>query len=162
MKSKFIIITTFVILLCLQNKSFANKYDIDAFDGSGTSNEALIKRATPFVSDDLANFVSDITATSNIDTNMPSTTLTLDGNNYTLSGASGEGTYLTNGSNYTIKNLNVNGFSGISHTDASTYKSTGWMPEVNNAFKSLKPEIFTNSPMQAAYDAVAPDKTKWR
>jgi pimeloyl-ACP methyl ester carboxylesterase len=25
----------------------------------------------------------------------------------------------------------------------------------------MKPELFTNSPMQAAYDAVAPDKTKW-
>ena len=44
---------------------------------------------------------------------------------------------------------------------SSTYKSSGWMPEVNNAFKGLKPELFTNTPMQAAYDAVAPDKTKW-
>ena len=26
----------------------------------------------------------------------------------------------------------------------------------------MKPELFANSPMQAAYDAVAPDKTKWR
>ena len=25
----------------------------------------------------------------------------------------------------------------------------------------MKPEFFTNSPMEAAYDAVAPDKTKW-
>jgi pimeloyl-ACP methyl ester carboxylesterase len=44
---------------------------------------------------------------------------------------------------------------------SSTYKSSGWMPEVTNAFKGMKPELFTNSPMQAAYDAVAPDKTKW-
>jgi pimeloyl-ACP methyl ester carboxylesterase len=44
---------------------------------------------------------------------------------------------------------------------SSTYKSSGWMPEVTSAFKNMKPEIFTNSPMQAAYDAVAPDKTKW-
>ena len=44
---------------------------------------------------------------------------------------------------------------------SSTYKSSGWMPEINNAFKSMKPELFTNTPMQAAYDAVAPDKTKW-
>jgi pimeloyl-ACP methyl ester carboxylesterase len=44
---------------------------------------------------------------------------------------------------------------------SSTYKSNGWMPQINNAFKSMKPELFTNSPMQAAYDAVAPDKTKW-
>ena len=35
------------------------------------------------------------------------------------------------------------------------------MPEVTNAFKSMKPELFTNSPMKAAYDAVAPDKTQW-
>ncbi|MGO4291862.1 alpha/beta fold hydrolase [Chitinophaga sp. RAB17] len=44
---------------------------------------------------------------------------------------------------------------------SSTYKSSGWMPEVTNAFKSMKPELFTKSPMKAAYDAVAPDKTKW-
>lgn len=44
---------------------------------------------------------------------------------------------------------------------SSTYKSGGWLPEVTNAFKSFKPEFFTNSPMKAAYDAVAPDKTKW-
>ncbi|HEY4062964.1 MAG TPA: alpha/beta hydrolase [Puia sp.] len=44
---------------------------------------------------------------------------------------------------------------------SATYKSTGWMPEVTNAFKGMKPELFANSPMQAAYDAVAPDKTKW-
>lgn len=44
---------------------------------------------------------------------------------------------------------------------SATYKSSGWQPEINNAFKSLKPQLFANSPMQAAYDAVAPDKTKW-
>jgi pimeloyl-ACP methyl ester carboxylesterase len=44
---------------------------------------------------------------------------------------------------------------------SSTYKSTGWRPEVTNAFKSFKPEFFTNTPFETAYDAVAPDKTKW-
>ena len=44
---------------------------------------------------------------------------------------------------------------------SSTYKSNGWLPELNNAFKNMKPELFANSPMKAAYDAVAPDKTKW-
>src|SRR5882724_10585941 len=44
---------------------------------------------------------------------------------------------------------------------SSTYKSSGWLPVVNNGFKKLKPELFTNSPMKPAYDAVAPDKTKW-
>ncbi len=44
---------------------------------------------------------------------------------------------------------------------SSTYKSSGWMPAVTNAFKSFKPEFFTNTPMKAAYDAVAPNKTKW-
>jgi pimeloyl-ACP methyl ester carboxylesterase len=44
---------------------------------------------------------------------------------------------------------------------SSVYKSEGWVPEVNNVFKDMKPELFANSPMQAAYDAVAPDKTKW-
>lgn len=42
-----------------------------------------------------------------------------------------------------------------------TYKSAGWLPEVTNAFKGLKAELFDNSPMKKAYDAVAPDKTKW-
>jgi pimeloyl-ACP methyl ester carboxylesterase len=44
---------------------------------------------------------------------------------------------------------------------SSTYKSSGWLPQVANAFKNFKPEFFTNSPLQVAYDAVAPDKTKW-
>lgn len=44
---------------------------------------------------------------------------------------------------------------------SATYKSAGWMPEINNAFKRMKPELFDNSPMQQAYNAVAPDKTKW-
>ena len=35
------------------------------------------------------------------------------------------------------------------------------MPEINEAFKIMKPELFMNTPMQTAYDAVAPDKTKW-
>src|SRR6201985_3428203 len=33
---------------------------------------------------------------------------------------------------------------------SSTYKSSGWRPEVSNAFKNMKPEFFTNSPMQMA------------
>ena len=44
---------------------------------------------------------------------------------------------------------------------SSTYKSSGWMPEVNHSFKSRTPELFTNTPLHAAYNAVAPDKTKW-
>ncbi len=44
---------------------------------------------------------------------------------------------------------------------SSTYKSTGWRPEVTNAFKAFKPEFLTNTPLETAYDAVAPDKTKW-
>jgi len=44
---------------------------------------------------------------------------------------------------------------------SSTYKSTGWLPQVTGAFKGLKPETFANSPLKAAYDAIAPDKTKW-
>jgi pimeloyl-ACP methyl ester carboxylesterase len=44
---------------------------------------------------------------------------------------------------------------------SAAYKSSGWLPEVNTAFKNMKPELFDNSPLKAAYDAVAPDKTKW-
>nr|WP_067063290.1 alpha/beta hydrolase [Mucilaginibacter sp. L294] len=44
---------------------------------------------------------------------------------------------------------------------SSTYKSSGWVPVIANAFKNMKPEMFANSPMKTAYDAVAPDKTKW-
>jgi pimeloyl-ACP methyl ester carboxylesterase len=45
---------------------------------------------------------------------------------------------------------------------SSTYKSSGWLPEVNSAFENFKPEFFDNTPIKTAYDAVAPDKTKWR
>src|SRR6202012_5955840 len=44
---------------------------------------------------------------------------------------------------------------------SSTYKSSGWLPVVTNGFKNMKPELFANSPIQTAYDAVAPDKTKF-
>lgn len=44
---------------------------------------------------------------------------------------------------------------------SSTYKSSGWLPQVTNGLKAMRPEFFTNTPMKAAYDAVAPDKTKW-
>lgn len=44
---------------------------------------------------------------------------------------------------------------------SSTYKSSGWLPEVNKAFEGMKPNLFTNSPLHTAYNAVAPDKTKW-
>jgi len=45
---------------------------------------------------------------------------------------------------------------------SSTYKTSGWLPVINTGFKNLKPEIFDNTPIKAAYDAVAPDKTKWK
>lgn len=44
---------------------------------------------------------------------------------------------------------------------SSTYKSSGWTPEVTNGFKGMKPEFLTNTPLKTMYDAVAPDKTKW-
>jgi pimeloyl-ACP methyl ester carboxylesterase len=44
---------------------------------------------------------------------------------------------------------------------SAAYKSAGWVPEVTNGFKKMKPELFANSPLQVAYDAVAPDKSKW-
>ncbi|MGZ3749799.1 MAG: alpha/beta fold hydrolase [Mucilaginibacter sp.] len=44
---------------------------------------------------------------------------------------------------------------------SSTYKTGGWLPVVANGFKGFKPEFFDNTPLRAAYDAVAPDKTKW-
>jgi pimeloyl-ACP methyl ester carboxylesterase len=44
---------------------------------------------------------------------------------------------------------------------SAVYKSEGWVAEVAGIFKQMKPEFFANSPLQAAYDAVAPDKTKW-
>jgi pimeloyl-ACP methyl ester carboxylesterase len=45
---------------------------------------------------------------------------------------------------------------------SSTYKTQGWLPIVNGGFKDFKPEFFDNTPLKTAYDAVAPDKTKWR
>jgi pimeloyl-ACP methyl ester carboxylesterase len=44
---------------------------------------------------------------------------------------------------------------------SSTYKTAGWLPIVNTAFKDFKPEFFDDTPLKTAYDAVAPDKTKW-
>lgn len=44
---------------------------------------------------------------------------------------------------------------------SSTYKTNGWLPEVNKAFEGMKPDLFTNSPLHTGYNAVAPDKTKW-
>lgn len=44
---------------------------------------------------------------------------------------------------------------------SSVHKSEGWVPVINEIFKQMKPEFFENSPLHAAYDAVAPDKTKW-
>ncbi len=44
---------------------------------------------------------------------------------------------------------------------SSTYKTDGWLPIVSTAFKNFKPELFDNTPIKAAYDAAAPDKTKW-
>lgn len=45
---------------------------------------------------------------------------------------------------------------------SSTYKTEGWLPIVDNALNDFKPEYFDNTPLQTAYNAVAPDKTKWR
>ena len=45
---------------------------------------------------------------------------------------------------------------------SSTYKTDGWLPIVNTAFEDFKPEFFDNTPLKTGYDAVAPDKTKWR
>ena len=45
---------------------------------------------------------------------------------------------------------------------SSTYKTKGWLPIVNGAFKDFKPEFFDNTPLHTGYDAAAPDKTKWR
>lgn len=45
---------------------------------------------------------------------------------------------------------------------SSTYKTSGWLPIINGGFKDFKPEFFDNTPLKTAYDAVAPDKTKWR
>jgi pimeloyl-ACP methyl ester carboxylesterase len=45
---------------------------------------------------------------------------------------------------------------------SSTYKTSGWLPIVNGGFKDFKPEFFDNTPLKTTYDAVAPDKTKWR
>lgn len=44
---------------------------------------------------------------------------------------------------------------------SSTYKTDGRLPIVNAGFNDLKPEFFDNTPIKTAYDATAPDKTKW-
>ncbi|MDJ1486279.1 alpha/beta hydrolase [Cytophagaceae bacterium YF14B1] len=44
---------------------------------------------------------------------------------------------------------------------SAAHKTAGWVEEVTSGFKKMKPELFANSPLQAAYEAVAPDKSKW-
>jgi len=44
---------------------------------------------------------------------------------------------------------------------SSTHKTEGWVAEISGVFKQMKPEHFENSPMQDAYNAVAPDKANW-
>lgn len=44
---------------------------------------------------------------------------------------------------------------------SAVHKTSGWQPEVPRAFENMKPEFFEHSPLKTAYDAVAPDKTKW-
>jgi pimeloyl-ACP methyl ester carboxylesterase len=45
---------------------------------------------------------------------------------------------------------------------STVYKYTGWMPELQAAFKTFKPEMFENTPLKAAYEAVAPDPGHWK
>ncbi len=45
---------------------------------------------------------------------------------------------------------------------SSVHKSEGWLPEVSAVFKTMKPDAFDNSPLQTGYNAVAPDKSKWK
>ena len=44
---------------------------------------------------------------------------------------------------------------------SSVHKTDGWLPITKAGLKELKPEFFDNTPIKTAYDAVAPDKTKW-
>jgi len=44
---------------------------------------------------------------------------------------------------------------------SSTYRYDGWQKEVRDVLHSMKPEFFTNTPLKAEYDKVAPDPNKW-
>jgi len=149
MKNKIILLFLICIIILWANptKSMGTTWNIDHFSDGPLPENALINRGSfAFGQNDVLNFTNalPISATSNIDTNMPSTTLTLNGNNNTLADSSYEGIYLTNGSNYTIEDLKVSGFSGISHTDASNYKSTGGGFIYQNAFSSGASAILTS------------------
>lgn len=45
---------------------------------------------------------------------------------------------------------------------SSTYKTDGWLPVVDGAFKDFKPDFFDNTPIKTEYDATAPDKNNWK
>ena len=45
---------------------------------------------------------------------------------------------------------------------SSTYKSNGWLPIVNGAFKDFKPDFFDKTPIKTEYDSIAPDKNNWK
>lgn len=44
---------------------------------------------------------------------------------------------------------------------SGVYKSTGWLPPVQQGIKGLTPEVLGHTPLKQAYDALAPDTSHW-
>ncbi|MGS2760680.1 alpha/beta fold hydrolase [Sinomicrobium sp. M5D2P9] len=45
---------------------------------------------------------------------------------------------------------------------SSTYKMEGWIPEVQEAIKTMQPDFLDQTPLKIEYEKVAPDPDHWR
>lgn len=44
---------------------------------------------------------------------------------------------------------------------STTFKYTGWLPEVRSVIQSITPEMFAQTPLKIMYDSLAPDPRYW-
>lgn len=44
---------------------------------------------------------------------------------------------------------------------STVYRYDGWLPEAREIFKTIKPEMFENTPLKTEYERIAPDAKNW-
>lgn len=133
----------FIILILLigGNPCFAAKYEIKDYEGTSDS---LKNHVPAFVSGDVLELENDLTATSNLD-NLGEITVTLNGNNYTVSGDGKYSGLIVNGVNskYSVNHVNFSEFVKNTTADVSMgsviYNSNGAsLTILNSSFKDNK------------------------
>ena len=135
MKNKLILTFLFCIITLFTNssRSFSTSYNINIFNGSSTSNNAIINRLTPFVNNDTLNFTNalPISATSSIG-NIGSFVLNLTGNSKTVDGANKwAGFNLLSAANYKFDTINLDHFKNAS---GGAISSIGTATVLNSSF----------------------------